>query len=262
MRQVLWLAGLAAVLCGCSGTPGVDRAVFGSYDAAFVMHDRSTGEVVDVNPELGARRLPPCSTFKIYNTLIGLELGLVPGADGVWWRWDGVRRSYEAWNRDLSLREAFRASCVPAYQALAREVGPERMRSFVERMHYGTEDISSGIDIFWLPKPGSKPILISATEQVALLDKLLDGRLPFAQRNVVVLRDVMTAMKTAKGTLYGKTGTDFDAAGRGILGWYVGFVESEGRTYTFACNLTGGTDATGKTAREMVEKVLRGRGLL
>ena len=101
--------------------------------------------------------------------------------------------------------------------------------------------------------------MISADEQVALLNKLLDGKLPFAEKNVAILRDVMEVAKTEKGTLYGKTGSGTDNNGQ--LGWFVGFSESKGVTYVFACNITGGENPSGKVARAIVENALKLQGL-
>jgi beta-lactamase class D len=208
------------------------------------------------------------STFKIYNTLIGLELGLIRGADAPWYKWDGVHRDLaqnfpiEGWNKDLTLREAFRVSSVPAYQILARQIGVERMKKYIEQINYGTKDISAGIDIFWLDRPGTAPIRISADEQVALLNKLLDGQLPFADKNIAILKSVMEVVKTEKGTLYGKTGSDITSDGKWVLGWFVGFLERGGTTYVFACNITGGEKPSGKNARAIVENVFKSQGLL
>lgn len=237
----------------------IDKSLFEGYDTALVIYDRTSGEVTNVNPARSALRLPPCSTFKIYNTLIGLELGLLPEPNEPWYKWDRIHRDIEGWNRDLTLREAFRVSAVPAYQILARQIGFGRMKNYIEQINYGTKDISAGIDIFWLPKPGRISIMISADEQVALLNKLLDGKLPFSENNVAILREIMEVAKTEKGTLYGKTGSGTDSNGQ--VGWFVGFLKSKGTTYVFACNITGGENPSGKTAKTIVENVLKSKGL-
>jgi len=153
-----------------SSAQEIDKALLKNYNAALVIYNRSSGKVINVDPTLSARRLSPCSTFKIYNTLIGLELGLIKGPDDPWYKWDGVHRDIDGWNKDLTLREAFRVSAVPAYQILARQIDAERMNKYVKEIDYGTKDISAGIDIFWLPRSGSASIMISADEQVALLN--------------------------------------------------------------------------------------------
>lgn len=240
----------------------IDRSLLQGYDAALVIYNRATGEMVNINPARGNQRLAPCSTFKIYNTLIGLELGLIKDADEPWYKWDEVKRDIEGWNQDLTLREAFRVSAVPAYQILAREIGEARMKEYIEKIGYGSQDISSGIDIFWLPRPDTTSIKISADEQVALLNKLLDGQLPFSEKNIAILRDVMQAEKTDKGTLYGKTGSDMGPDGKWNLGWFIGFLEHNGTTYVFACNIIGGDNPSGKTARTIIESIFKSQNLL
>jgi len=77
---------------------------------------------------------------------------------------------------------------------------------------------------------------------------------------------VMKLAETERGTLYGKTGSglreradgpesevDFD------MGWLVGFVESGGKKYAYAC-LVLGDGLTGKDARRVVEDVSRAAG--
>jgi len=240
----------------------VDRSFLQGYDAALLIYNRTTGEMVNIDLLRSNQRLSPCSTFKIYNTLIGLELGLIRGADEPWYKWDGVKRDIEGWNQDLTLREAFRVSAVPAYQILAREIGEARMKEYIEKIGYGSKDVSAGIDIFWLSRSDSTSIKISADEQVALLNKLLDGKLPFSEKNITILRDVMQAEKTGKGTLYGKTGSGMGPDGKWNLGWFVGFLEHSGTTYVFACNITGGENPSGKTARSIIENIFKSQDLL
>ncbi|WP_083694526.1 penicillin-binding transpeptidase domain-containing protein [Chlorobium sp. KB01] len=262
MKLLLFLLLFFFAIPACFGAEEIDRKLFSAYDTALIIVNRSSGAVTDVNPALGARRISPCSTFKIYNTLIGLQLGLLRGADDPWYAWDGVHRDIDGWNRNLTLREAFRVSAVPAFQALARAIGQERMKRYINRIGYGNGDISSGIDTFWLPRPGRTGVLISAGEQVALLNRLLDGRLPFSKKHVKALRNIMLVAESPKGKLYGKTGSGRSADGKEELGWFVGFLESGGVEYAFACNITGGDHPSGKAAREIVEKVFSAQNLL
>lgn len=240
----------------------IDKAIWKDYSPAFVVYNRSTEKTTSVDPVRDAQRLIPCSTFKIYNTLIGLELGLIKGPDDPWYKWDGVKRDFDGWNKDLSLRDAFRVSAVPAYQILARQVGDARMKEYIEKIGYGSQDISAGVDIFWLPRPETTSIKISAEEQVDLLNKLLDGKLSFSEKNIAILRDIMMVEKTEKGTLYGKTGSGMGSDGKWNLGWFVGFLEHGGSTYVFACNITGGENPSGIAAKQIVIDYFKAQGLL
>lgn len=155
---------------------------FNGRDGALVLIDCKSGKTERHNPALCARTLPPCSTFKIWNTAIGLETGILTGADQPFFKWDGEKRFIEDWNQDLTLRQAYAFSCVPAYQALARQIGHARMDGWIHKLGYGNEDTASGNDVFWLPAPDRKPILISPDEQADLIRRLVNGDLPFSKK--------------------------------------------------------------------------------
>jgi beta-lactamase class D len=239
----------------------VAEEAFAGRAGALVLLDAAAGTARVFRPDAAARRLPPCSTFKIWNTLIGLETGVLASPDEAFYTWDGVERSIPAWNADLTLRDAFRASCVPAFQQLARRIGRERMQTWLHAIGYGDKDMSAGVDVFWLPEPGRKTILISPREQAELMRRLVTGRLPFAPASVATLKALMELRRTERGVLYGKTGSGADAQGRWVLGWLVGFVESEGRTCAFACAVQG-ENVSGREARAIVETVLEQQRVL
>ena len=60
----------------------VDKAFLQGYDAALVIYNRTTGEAVNIDPSRSGQRLSPCSTFKIYNTLIGWDRYFLASASG------------------------------------------------------------------------------------------------------------------------------------------------------------------------------------
>ena len=237
----------------------VRDALKGKLGALVIINSLSMA-VIDAFPKESAKRLPPCSTFKIWNTLAGLENGLISSPDEQFYRWDGTARSIAEWNHDLTLKEAFQASCVPAFQGLARKIGNDGMESWIKKLTYGNGDISSGLDVFWLPAKGRRTILISPTEQAELIRKLVEGKLPVAEKSISVLRELMLARKTDKGTLFGKTGTGEIAEGTNI-GWYVGYVESGSLFLPFACTLIG-QGVMGKDARAVVENAFEKLGFL
>ena len=266
MTQMLAIATIMAASSPARGQsfPAPERVVseaFAGRKGAFVIVDCGSGGISDFRPGASAEKLAPCSTFKIWNTLIGLETGIVTAADEAFYKWDGETRAISEWNKDLTLKEAFQASCVPAFQNLARRIGPVKMQSWLDKIGYGDRDMSAGADVFWLPARGRKTILISPTEQARLMCKLVSGKLPFREGSVAVLKEVMAVRKTDRGILYGKTGSGADGTGTYDLGWFVGYVESRGKTYAFAC-AANGDGVMGKDARAIVERVLEKQGLL
>lgn len=240
--------------------PEAVTSAFAGRPGAFVLIDCATGDTFRSDPAACAEKLPPCSTFKIWNTAIGLETGHITGADTPFWKWDGEKRWLDAWNADQTLRSAFAVSCVPAYQNLARQIGGEQMTKWIGQLSYGDRNISSGLDVFWLPAGGRNPLLISPDQQAEMIRALVHHQTGFSEKTLAVLKDVMQAGKTNHGTLHGKTGS----SGGDLtppIGWFVGYVESNGKTYAFA-TLLKGEKITGKDARAATEKILERMKLL
>lgn len=238
----------------------VDR-LFAGREGSLVLIACEENKTTVIHPGWEDKPFAPCSTFKIWNTLFGLEAGVLHAANEPFYRWDGEKRFIPEWNQDLTLRQAFQVSCVPAYQELARSLGTERMQKDLDRLGYGNRDLSAGIDVFWLPHPGRRTILISAREQAELARRLALGDVPFSERSQKVLREIMTVRQTLRGALFGKTGSSGKLPDGTSIGWYVGYVESNGKSHAFACLLKGG-EVTGKDARAVVEAVAVKEGWL
>ena len=71
----------------------VVRKAFAGREGALVFIDSSSGAVTEFRPKVASESLAPCSTFKIWNALIGLESGIIPFADEAFYRWDGQKRA-------------------------------------------------------------------------------------------------------------------------------------------------------------------------
>ena len=263
-HTILLLCAMTMVLTSCrTAQQSLSEAkdAFGELDGALVFVDCSSGRVRTYRLDAANTRFPPCSTFKIVNSLIGIEEGLVTSPQQSFYQWDGVERTIPTWNRDLSFQEAFQASSVPAFQNLARQIGAERMQGWIDKIGYGNRDISAGIDVFWLPAKGRKTIMISPIEQAELMRRVIAADVPFSAASLATLKELMFIKKTDRGTLYAKTGSGTDDEGAFVLGWFLGYTESKGKTYAFAC-VAQGKNVMSKQARTIVERVLQKEGLL
>jgi beta-lactamase class D len=261
VRDTLAVAVLAlALLPATGGAFDSERDLgefFPGFHATLVVRDVRAGRTVRHAPAQAARRASPCSTFKIPNSLIGLETGVIPDASFVL-PWDGVHRQREAWNRDHDLRSAMKQSVVWYYQELARRVGPERMQKWVSAFHYGNEDISGGIDRFWL----GSTLRLSPDEQVDFLGRLHAGELPVSSRSIAIVKEILLQDAPGPGIVYrGKTGSCQDPGALQPHGWWVGSVEGEGSLVLFAA-LIDGPGASGMVCRPMAEKALVALGVL
>lgn len=167
--------------------------------------------------------LTPASTFKIPNSMIGLETGVIPDAEFVI-PWDGVKRPIEAWNHDHSLRTALRDSAVWYYQELARRVGKERMQTWLDRLEYGNRQIGDRVDQFWL----EGPLTVTPLQQVEFLRRLVLARLPISERTRAIVLDITKRGDFDGKILHGKTGWAHPGEPSEV-GWFVGWVEDPAR---------------------------------
>src|SRR3974390_2658360 len=133
----------------------------------------------------------PASTFKIPNSIIALETGAVTDPDKDVFKWDGVVRSIEAWNKDHTMRSAIAASAVPVYQEIARRIGEARMQKYVDLFDYGNRDIGGGIDQFWL----TGNLRIDPVQQVDFVARLGRGVLPVSKRSQELAHDILPVAK-------------------------------------------------------------------
>lgn len=196
-------------------------------DGCFTMMNNADGKVTVYNMSLDTVRFLPASTFKIVNSLIGLEIGKITDEKMVI-KWDGIQRSVEDWNKDLTMEEAFKASSVPWYQEVARRIGRDTMQQWIDSLHYGNMKIGNRIDSFWL----DNSLKISPDEQLGLVKRLYFDQLPFQKRTQQIVRDVMKQEDNTIYTLSYKTGWGSDENHHSI-GWMVGWIEENKHPYFF-----------------------------
>jgi beta-lactamase class D len=241
-RPILLIVLVTSLLAalGCQSTPRPEHvdlsSEFGDIDSTFVVRDVATGETRVYRAERASLPLTPASTFKIPNSMIGLETGVLTDANTTF-HWDPLRDPVaddmpQVWKGDHDLRSAFRNSVVWYYRELARRVGPERMQAWLNALDYGNRSIEGGIDLFWL----RGDLRISAFQQVDFLERFVRGELPLKASTTATMREIMLIDETSEYRLYGKTGTAIPSETEQI-GWLVGFVERGGQTSVFAFNM-------------------------
>jgi beta-lactamase class D len=230
---------------------------FQGFTGAFALYDLNHNRYIRYNPARCAERFLPASTFKIMNSLIGLESGVVPNENFVI-SWDGTPYEIPTWNQDHTLKTALQNSAVWYYQELARRVGKEKMQQYLTASNYGNQDISGAIDSFWL----EGGLRISVDEQVEMLKRLYQDDLPFSQRSMRIVKDLLILEKTNGYQLSGKTGSVVRVATH--VGWFVGYVEVQGNVYVFATNIESPNlgAKSGVKAQEITQNILQSLELL
>lgn len=195
-------------------------------DGSFVLYDPQANRYFFYNQDQFEQTFSPASTFKICNSLIGLETGVIKDENFVI-PWDSVVRN-PVWDKDHDLKHAFANSTVWYYQELARRVGGKQMKYWLDKSGYGNTDTSGGIDQFWL----SGGLRISPKQQIDFLKRLHTNKLPFSQRSVDIVKNIMIAEDTLDYVIRAKTG--WGGHGSKDLGWYVGYIETNTHVYYFA----------------------------
>jgi beta-lactamase class D len=266
VRQTsVWVL-LVALLVGCAGREAVAQTLVeqpqwgrhfteAGVVGAMVLQKDGSPDILVFDAKRAATPYLPASTFKILNSLIGLETGAVKGPDEVF-PYDGKPRFLPEWDKDLTLKQAFAVSCVPVYQEIARRIGQDRMAWYVAAAGYGNADISGGIDVFWL----QGGLRISALEQIAFLARLKNRQLPFSAATTDAVLDIMIAEKTPAAILRAKTG--WSARVSPGIAWYVGMVTRGPDTWYFAINIDVTNPDQNKARQSVSRAILHEQGLL
>ena len=227
------------VLCffGCSpSNVNVDESL-GKYfqenkvDGTFALLNNGTGNFTIYNLDrYKDSAFLPASTFKIVNSLIGLQTGIITN-DSMIIKWDGVVRRPE-WDKDLSMYQAFRVSAVPYYQEVARRIGKDTMQFWLDSLSYGTKKIKGPIDSFWL----NNTLKITPDEQLGLVKRLYFNQLPFHRINQEIVKRAMLFEDKPEYKLSYKTGLGRKENGNS-LAWVLGYIEENRHPYFFVLNI-------------------------
>lgn len=173
----------------------------------------------------------PASTFKIPNSIIAIETGVVEN-DSTFFKWNGERRALRVWERNFIFKDAFHFSCVPCYQEIARKIGTKRMNHYLTKLNFGNMKVdSTNIDLFWLEGESK----ISQFGQIDFLKRFYESKLPISKRTEELIKNIITIEENDDYRLSGKTG--LSVTGEKDNGWFVGYLESKNNTFYFATNL-------------------------
>lgn len=197
---------------------------------SFVLYNNNDSSFFEIDAQRCKERFIPASTFKIFNSLVALETGVIKDQNTVI-KWDSVERSVKSWNQDLDMKQAFKYSVVWFYQEMARRIGEEKMKYYLKKSHYGNMDMGGGIDKFWL----TGNLRISQGEQIEFLKELYDNKLPFSAKTMGTVKEIMLMEDTLGYKLRAKTG--WGQKDSLNIGWYVGWVETKNNVYFFATNI-------------------------
>ena len=266
--SVFLMLGLVFAACSPNNVT-IDNKIKTHFDAkgvtgSFAIYDNGSGQFTIYNlARYRDSAYLPASTFKIVNSLIGLETGKIFNEKMVI-KWDGLVRdvpngdSSMSWNQDLTMEEAFKRSAVPYFQEVARRIGKDTLQFWLDSLKYGNKQMGKTVDQFWL----DNSLKITADEQMGLVKKLYFNLLPFQKRTQEIVRKIMVQEDNANYRLAYKTGWGYRENGN-ALGWLVGWIEENKHVHFFVLNVEGPHDTKPGTIRqEILKAVLKEQGFL
>lgn len=272
-RKVVWMLLFVAIMSISTAVGQTDsskkkndnlsvlKKIFDQYGmkGSFLIANQALTEYRYYNKKRAESAFLPASTFKIPNTIIGLETGAI-NSETVF-LWDSTERRLDAWEKDLKLKESFQVSCVPCYQEVARKIGFRRMKDYLGKFDYGTMIFDENtVDKFWLEGESK----ISSYEQIDFLKKFYNDELGIKQSTKAIMLNIMLSENTKDYKLYGKTG--WSVRNGNNYGWYVGFLETPGNLYFFAVTMEPknkkDTDSFAKNRKQLTIDCLKKVGLI
>lgn len=197
----------------------------------------------------------PASTFKILNALIGLENHKVTLNEV--FKWDGQKRSFPTWEKDMNLAEAMKLSAVPVYQELARRIGVDLMAQEVKRLHFGNAQIGTQVDNFWLVGP----LKVTPVQEVEFVEQLAHKQLPFKPEVQETVQQMILLQEVKGNKIYAKSGWGMDLDPQ--VGWLTGWVEQpNGKKVAFSLNMEMKPKMSGSIRNEITLKALENLGVI
>ena len=232
----------------------------------FLLYEIGVGEVRRHPADTCATRVSPQSTFKVPHALAALDAGVVKDADTLF-KYDGHPVDFPAWGRDHTLASAMHFSVVWYFQEIARRLGPERERAYLERFHYGNQDASGGLTTFWL----GRSLAISPEEEQRFFLDLYGGRLDASPAAIATLKRILVqpagTIVNAQGehpfaapwprgvVVSAKTGSGPTGGGRAVR-WLVGHVQRGSRSWVFVSNVVGDANTPARAAVDQAARAL------
>lgn len=227
---------------------------FGRHGCAII-YDLESDRYTAYNRAEITRRVPPCSTYKIYAALNALEEGLITPIDSSL-SWDGTEYAFPSWNRNHNLKSAMQGSVNWYFQELDRASGIRELSAFYKNIAYGNARLGNDPSLYW----NGSALKISALEQVELLVQLYRNAFSFREENAAAVKDALYLGSSGSYRLYGKTGTG-NVGGENVAGWFVGYVENDDNVYFFAVYLCDEQDSDGAAAVDRTLEILKTMGI-
>ncbi|MEO6836862.1 MAG: penicillin-binding transpeptidase domain-containing protein [Ginsengibacter sp.] len=196
-----------------------------NVDGSFSFLNNQLGDIIVYNMKLDTERLSPGTSFKILNSLIGIQTNKIINENS-------KLKTDSSQNGNLTFKEAFQNSSTPFFQDLATQIGKDTMKFWIDSLHYGNKNTSGPVDSFWL----DNHLKISPDEQLGLVSKLYFEQLPFPKYDQQMVQDQMLLEDNTLYQLSYATGAGIDEKNNSF-GWVLGWIIENRHVYFFVTYL-------------------------
>ncbi|EPK9443099.1 OXA-9 family oxacillin-hydrolyzing class D beta-lactamase [Klebsiella pneumoniae] len=209
-----------------------------------IIADAITGNTLYETGEC-ARRVSPCSSFKLPLAIMGFDSGILQSPKSPTWE---LKPEYNPSPRDRTYKQVYPAlwqsdSVVWFSQQLTSRLGVDRFTEYVKKFEYGNQDVSgdsgkhNGLTQSWL----MSSLTISPKEQIQFLLRFVAHKLPVSEAAYDMAYATIPQYQAAEGwAVHGKSGSGWLRDNNGKInesrpqGWFVGWAEKNGRQVVFA----------------------------
>ena len=199
-------------------------------NGTFGLFDNGQGHFTIYNlPRFRDSACLPAATFDIFQSLVAIQTGLVKDDSALI---TGSGGAVPDSSQSLTLGKAFQLSDDRAFGALARRIGKDTLKKWIDSLGYGNKDISGPPDSFWL----NNRLKVTADEELGLMKKLYFDQLPFFPHTQQVVKRMLLKEGNANYTFSYKTAFGTNEKGHAIS-WILGWIEENKHPYFFVLNL-------------------------
>jgi beta-lactamase class D len=219
-------------------------------DGCFALLNNQMGDITVYNMKLDTQRVSAGTSFKIPETLIGIQTGKVIN--------ENTKLVNESSTTDNpSLKEAFSNSSVAFFRSLANGIGKDTLKFWLDSIGYGNKAINNLPDSILL----NNNLKISPDEQLGMLSKLYFEQLPFQKYAQEMVANMMLQKEDSLYKFSYTTGAATDEKDQ-HLGWNLGWIEENRHIYFFVTLIKTPDQSVDvkSTAIEVSKAVLKGLG--
>jgi beta-lactamase class D len=208
----------------------------------FGMFDNSRGEFTIYDLDRFKSPAVPGQTFQVLSTLIALHTGKLTDERSTVTAGDSVYST-------LRIDSAFKKHSDPHLTAVAKLIGRDTLKYWIDSVKYGNKKIGKALTAFW-----NDSLTISPDEQLGLAKRLYFRQLPFRASVQESVKKMMVVQNNSQLQLAYQIGIIPQVKGQ--LVWVMGWIEENRHVYPFVVQFDAAPDADGRAIGEKLSREL------